>query len=112
MALEIRAVTQNFVAEVGDIDLSKKLSAEDESAVKQAFWKYSVLIFPDQELTPQQHIEFAKLFGPIETDRVLDEKVTPQRLDRSFADISNLTPDGKIWSEEDRKSTRLNSSHG
>ncbi len=103
MSLEIRAVTDTFVAEVGDIDLSKKLSAKDESAVKQAFWKYSVLVFPDQELTPQQHIDFAKLFGPIEIDRVLDEKVTPQRLDRSFADISNLTPDGKIWSEDSRQ---------
>ena len=103
MSLEIRAVTENFVAEVGDIDLSKKLSAEDEAAVKQAFWKYAVLIFPDQDLTPQQHIDFSKLFGPIETDRVLDQKVTPHRLDQSYADISNLTSEGKIWKEDSRQ---------
>jgi alpha-ketoglutarate-dependent 2,4-dichlorophenoxyacetate dioxygenase len=103
MALEIRPVTETFAAEVGDIDLSKKLSAEDEAAVKQAFWKYSVLVFPDQDLTPQQHINFSKLFGPIETDRVLDQKVTPHRLDVSFADISNLSPEGKIWAEDSRQ---------
>ena len=73
--MEIRPITEDFVAEVGDIDLSKKLSAADEQAVKAAFWKYSVLIFPDQELTPQQHIDFAKLFGPIETDRVLEGRL-------------------------------------
>src|SRR5688572_29205312 len=101
--MELRPVTDTFAAEIGDLDLSKPLSAADEQEIKQAFWKYSVLIFPDQELTPQQHIDFAKLFGPIETDRVLDEKVTPQRLDRSFADISNLAPDGKIWSEDSRQ---------
>ena len=101
--MEIRPVTESFAAEIGDLDLSKPLSTADEREVKQAFWKYSVLVFPDQDLTPQQHIDFAKLFGPIETDRVLDEKVTPQRLDRSFADISNLAPDGKIWSEDSRQ---------
>jgi alpha-ketoglutarate-dependent 2,4-dichlorophenoxyacetate dioxygenase len=103
MALEIRPVTDSFVAEIGDIDLSRKLSAQDEAAVKAAFWKYSVLVFPDQDLTPQQHVDFSKLFGPIETDRVLDQKVTPHRLDQSFADISNLDPEGRIWKEDSRQ---------
>jgi alpha-ketoglutarate-dependent 2,4-dichlorophenoxyacetate dioxygenase len=103
MALEIRSVTESFAAEVGDVDLSRPLSAADEAAVKAAFWKYSVLVFPDQELTPQQHINFSKLFGPIETDRVLDQKVTPHRLDQSFADISNLSADGKIWAGDSRQ---------
>jgi len=101
--MEIRPVTESFAAEVGDIDLSKKLSAADEAAVKAAFWKYSVLVFPDQDLTPQQHIDFSKLFGPVETDRVLDQKVTPHRLDLSFADISNLSPEGKIWAGDSRQ---------
>jgi len=101
--MEIRAVTETFAAEIGDVDLSRPLSAADESAVKQAFWKYAVLVFPGQEITAQQHIDFSKLFGPIETDRVLDQKVTPHRLDVSFADISNLAPDGKIWGEDSRQ---------
>ena len=101
--MEIRAFTETFAAEIGDVDLSRPLSAADESAVKQAFWKYAVLVFPGQELTPQQHIDFSKLFGPIETDRVLDQTVTPHRLDVSFADISNLAPDGKIWGEDSRQ---------
>jgi len=103
MSLEIRPVTESFAAEIGDVDLSRPLSAADESAVKQAFWKYAVLVFPGQEITAQQHIDFSKLFGPIETDRVLDQKVTPHRLDVSFADISNLAPDGKIWGEDSRQ---------
>jgi alpha-ketoglutarate-dependent 2,4-dichlorophenoxyacetate dioxygenase len=96
-------VTAGFVAEIGDVDLSKPLGAADEAAIKGAFWKYSVLIFPQQDLTPQQHIDFAKRFGPVETDRVLDQKVTPHRLDPSFADISNLAPDGAIWAEDSRQ---------
>ena len=101
--MEICPITETFAAEIGDVDLSKPLAPEDEAAIKAAFWKYAVLVFPEQNLSPQQHIDFSKKFGPIETDRVLDQKVTPHRLDQSFADISNLTPDGSIWERDSRQ---------
>src|SRR5688572_21418017 len=94
VSIEIRPVTDTFAAEIGDVDLSRPLSAADEAAIKAAFWKYSVLVFADQDLTPQQHIAFSEKFGPVERDRVLDPKVNPHRLDPAFADISNLAPDG------------------
>lgn len=104
MSIDIRPVTPAFAAEIGDVDLSKPLAAADEAALKAAFWKYAVLVFPDQELTPRQHIAFAEQFGPVERDRVLDQKVTPHRLDLAFADISNLSPDGKtIWAGDSRQ---------
>jgi alpha-ketoglutarate-dependent 2,4-dichlorophenoxyacetate dioxygenase len=96
-------VTPTFVAEIGGVDLSQPLAAADEAAIKAAFWKYAVLIFPDQGLAPRQHLDFAQRFGPVETDRVLDQKVTPHRLDPSFADISNLAPDGTIWAKDSRQ---------
>jgi alpha-ketoglutarate-dependent 2,4-dichlorophenoxyacetate dioxygenase len=103
MSIELCPITETFAAEIGGVDLSKPLAGDDEAAIKAAFWKYAVLVFPDQDLSPQQHIDFSKKFGPIETDRVLDQKVTPPRLDPSFADISNLAPDGNIWSEASRQ---------
>src|SRR5688572_8853039 len=102
MAITISPITQNFVAEIGDLDLSKPLAAEDVAAVKSAFWKYAVLIFPDQDLTPDQHLAFSLHFGPVETDRVLDTKADPHRLRNEFADLSNLDPTGKIWGAESR----------
>ena len=62
-----------------------------------------MLIFPDQDLTPERHIAFSEHFGPVEMDRVLDSKVTPPRLDVAFADISNLTADGAIWTADSRQ---------
>ena len=103
MALSIYPVTPGFVAEIGDIDLANPLSAPDLNAVKNAFWKYSVLIFPDQDLSPGQHLAFSEYFGPVEVDRVLNPAVTPHRLGAAFADISNLDPDGKIWGEDSRQ---------
>jgi len=102
MNIMVFPVTPNFAAEIGDVDLANLTEPQLEQ-VKEAFWKYSVLIFPDQHLTGDQHLAFARHFGPIETDRVLDQKVTPHRLDQSFADISNLDPDGKIWAEDSRQ---------
>jgi alpha-ketoglutarate-dependent 2,4-dichlorophenoxyacetate dioxygenase len=103
MGITVCPVTPVFAAEVGDADLSRPLAAADLAAVKAAFWTYAVLIFPDQHLTGEQHLVFARSFGPVESDRVLDQKVTPHRLDKSFADISNLAPDGKIWAEDSRQ---------
>ncbi len=102
MSITICPVTPSFAAEVGDVDLGR-LAEADLEEIKEAFWKYSVLVFPEQHLTEEQHLAFARHFGPVETDRVLDQKVTPHRLDQSFADISNLTPDGKIWAEDSRQ---------
>jgi alpha-ketoglutarate-dependent 2,4-dichlorophenoxyacetate dioxygenase len=102
MSITIYPVTPDFVAEIGDVDLTRPGDA-DVAAIKQAFWKYAVLVFPEQDLTPDQHLAFAEKFGPVEVDRVLDPKVNPHRLSMSFADISNLTPDGKIWGEDSRQ---------
>jgi alpha-ketoglutarate-dependent 2,4-dichlorophenoxyacetate dioxygenase len=102
MSITVFPVTPRFAAEIGDVDLANLTEPQVEQ-VKKAFWKYSVLIFPDQHLTGDQHLAFARHFGPIETDRVLDQKVTPHRLDQSFADISNLDPEGKIWAEDSRQ---------
>jgi hypothetical protein len=95
MAPTIYPITTSFVAEVGDVDLSKRLTEPALTAIKNAFWKYAVLIFPEQDLTPEQHLAFSECFGPVEADRVLDPKVSPHRLGAAFADISNLASDGK-----------------
>ncbi|MDB5864124.1 MAG: alpha-ketoglutarate-dependent 2,4-dichlorophenoxyacetate dioxygenase [Betaproteobacteria bacterium] len=102
MSITIYPVTPDFVAEIGDVDLTR-LGDAHVAAIKQAFWKYAVLVFPEQDLTPDQHLAFAEKFGPVEADRVLDPKVNPHRLSMSFADISNLTPEGKIWGEDSRQ---------
>jgi alpha-ketoglutarate-dependent 2,4-dichlorophenoxyacetate dioxygenase len=103
MSITVCPVTPSFAAEVGDIDLSKPLAAADLDAIQAAFWKYAVLIFPGQNLTPEQHLAFSQKFGPVETERTLDPKATPSRLSGVFADISNLAADGNIWGEKSRQ---------
>ena len=96
-------MTPNFAAEIGDVDLAKPVQDADFAAIADAFWKYSVLIFPNQDITQQQQLAFAERFGPVERERTLDPKATPSRFDGAFSDISNLTADGKIWGADSRQ---------
>jgi alpha-ketoglutarate-dependent 2,4-dichlorophenoxyacetate dioxygenase len=103
MPITIAPVTPGFVAEVGDIDLARPLSATDLDQLRQAFTSYSVLVFANQDLTPEQHLAFSARWGAVEKDRTLDPKATPPRLSGEFADISNLSAEGRIWGETSRQ---------
>ena len=102
MAVTIYPITSEFVAEVGDVDLSRPLPPDDLEAVKQAFWKYSVLIFPEQTLTQEQHLEFAKTFGPLELPSNVARSKKPTRIRPEFADISNLDYDGRVMAGDSK----------
>ena len=84
MAITIYPFSENFVAEIGNVDLSGPVSDTDFEAIRQAFWKYAVLVFPGQHLTPEQHLEFSARFGPVEKERTLDPKATPTRYSGAF----------------------------
>jgi alpha-ketoglutarate-dependent 2,4-dichlorophenoxyacetate dioxygenase len=103
MGITVQPVTPDFVAEIGDVDLSQPLSAEDFSALQQAFWRYAVLVFPQQQLTTDQQLAFSERWGPVEKERTLDPKATPTRFSGAFADISNLNAAGEIWGEDSRQ---------
>jgi alpha-ketoglutarate-dependent 2,4-dichlorophenoxyacetate dioxygenase len=103
MAITICPVTPTFAAEIGDIDLSKPLDPSEISEVKNAFTKYAVLIFPDQRLSQDQHLDFAKYFGPLETTIALFRKDPKLRVRQEFADVSNLDPENQVWGKDSRQ---------
>jgi alpha-ketoglutarate-dependent 2,4-dichlorophenoxyacetate dioxygenase len=103
MAVTVCPITPNFATEVGDIDLSRPIEAADLAAVKEAFATYAVLIFPDQHLSQDQHLDFARHFGPLETTIALHRKDEPLRIRQEFADVSNLNSESDVWGRESRQ---------
>ena len=103
MAITICPVTPSFAAEIGDVDLSKQIAPSDLKEIKDAFAKYAVLIFPEQRLSADQHLDFARLFGPLETTIALYRKDQPLRLRQEFADVSNLDENNEVWGKESRQ---------
>ena len=102
MAITVSPITPGFAAEVGDVDLSQPLSAEDGAAVLDAFAAYSVLIFSDQHLSADQHLDFARLFGPLETSIGVYRTDVKLRVQEQLADVSNLSQDNEIWGADSR----------
>jgi alpha-ketoglutarate-dependent 2,4-dichlorophenoxyacetate dioxygenase len=96
-------VTEHFAAEIGDVDLSEPLAPEKFAEIDAAFNRYSVLVFPDQHLTIDQHLEFARKFGPLETTIHATRSDAKLRVRAEIADVSNLGPSDEIWGKESRK---------
>ena len=101
--MTVYPVTENFAAEIGDVDLSQPLSEESRAEIAAAFDRYSVLVFPDQRLTADQHLAFARHFGPLETSIHAVRKDAKLRVRADLADVSNLDPGESIWGKESRK---------
>jgi alpha-ketoglutarate-dependent 2,4-dichlorophenoxyacetate dioxygenase len=104
MSITVCPVTPDFAAEIGDFDLSLTPDPADLAAVKAAFSKYSVLIFPDQNLTADQHLEFASHFGPLETTAGAygGYRNDKTRIRAELGDASNLDSSGGIWAPDSR----------
>ena len=102
MTITVWPVGEDFVAEVGDVDLAS-IEPEELQEIKRAFWNYAVLVFPGQDLTQDQHVAFAKNFGPMDhsviKQAVADEKL---RVREDIADVSNLGADNEVLEESNR----------
>ncbi|WP_119419352.1 TauD/TfdA dioxygenase family protein [Desertibaculum subflavum] len=102
MAITIMPVTPDFAAEVHDIDLAKPLTDAEFAEVEAAFEKYSVLVFCDQHLEAEQHLDFARRFGPLETSIAVYRGDENLRVRPEIADVSNLNARDQIWGEKSR----------
>ncbi|HEX4042605.1 MAG TPA: TauD/TfdA family dioxygenase [Xanthobacteraceae bacterium] len=103
MPITVCPVTPGFAAEIGDVDLSAPFTPSDVQDIKTAFATYAVLIFPDQRLSEDQHLDFARHFGPLETTIALHRKDAQLRVRKEFADVSNLDPDNQVWGKDSRQ---------
>ncbi len=102
MTVTVQPTTPDFAAEVGDVDLGKPLSAEDLAAIRAAFTKYAVLVFPDQTFSDESHLDFARHFGPLETSVFAIRSDHKMRLQPQLADVGNLDAEDRILKTDDR----------
>ena len=102
MAVTVQSITPTFAAEVGDVDLGQPLSSDDLAAIRAAFTKYAVLVFPDQGFSDESHLDFARHFGPLETSILGVRTDHKMRLAAHMADVGNLDAENRILAKNDR----------
>ncbi|MFP8878531.1 MAG: TauD/TfdA family dioxygenase [Myxococcota bacterium] len=60
---QLRTLTPHIGAEIRGVDLSLGISAELQREICEAWRDWKVLVFREQQLTRDQHKDFARLFG-------------------------------------------------
>lgn len=66
MTLKLRRLSNALGAEVCDIDLTKPMSESTFGEIYSAFLKYGILLFRNQNISREQHIEFSARFGELD----------------------------------------------
>ena len=64
--LSIKPLSKTIAAEIQALDLAKRFTEEQCQEILGAFFKYQVLVFRKQSLTPEQYIQFSQCFGQLE----------------------------------------------
>jgi alpha-ketoglutarate-dependent 2,4-dichlorophenoxyacetate dioxygenase len=91
MGISVTTVRPGFVAEIGGLDLSRRISPDDIDALWDASDGHAILIFRGQHLTDEQQIAFTGNFGQPERYVFSYSKQIKLRLERpEMADVSNL----------------------
>ena len=91
-AVRVGALSTVMGAEVVGLDLSRPLPPDQRALVEDAFNKYMVLCFRDQDLTMDELVAFSKSWGP------LTEHTMPGQLRDGITEINiatNAGADGK-----------------
>lgn len=102
MALTIYPQSEDFAAEIADVDLRTVPPNGVMDEIRAAFTRHAVLIFPAQQIEAGQHLEFARQFGPLERTVEQATKRQQYRVDQQLADVANLDADGRIWASDSR----------
>jgi taurine dioxygenase len=67
--IQVEPLARAIGAEIGGVDLAAPITNQVFAELRHAFGEYGVVFFRDQHLTPDQHVGFAKRFGPININR-------------------------------------------
>src|SRR6185436_17537222 len=68
--MKVRRLGETFFAEVTDVDLAR-LDDGTFAEVRKAHLDHGVVVFRDQDLTPEQHIAFSARFGPLQVHPIM-----------------------------------------
>ena len=67
--IKVTPLSRFVGAEVSGVEIARGLSDQQFLELRQAFVKHSVIFIRNQNITPDEHIEFAKRWGEISVNR-------------------------------------------
>jgi alpha-ketoglutarate-dependent 2,4-dichlorophenoxyacetate dioxygenase len=93
-----------FAAEVEGVDLREAKSSEDLDRIRTGMDHHAVLVFRDQPLDDATQLEFAqRLDGALHSRTGISALQKNRFGNEALTDISNVSDDGSIMAQEDRR---------
>jgi taurine dioxygenase len=91
LKITIQTVSSALGASITGIDLSVVLDADQLATIRQAFLDHHLLVFPDQDLSDDDHIRICEIFGPVQPERMNPNVADKAKPGVHF--VSNTRPD-------------------
>ena len=113
IALTVTPTGAALGARVTGIDLGQELPPDTVEALRVIIHEHIVVVFPDQDFSPQDQLRFARYLGPAKQRKLPDDYEMPKssREVPGIAYVSNIRdadgkidgviPDGEMWFHHD-----------
>jgi len=95
-------------AEVTGIDMRRPMDPATFKVVHDAWMKHLVLVFPDQGITDQEHVEFTRHFGEPEIFHQTSLNLRSDRVKEIFL-VSNVDGEGRLMKPSEPSQKQLSS---
>ena len=105
--MDITPFDATLGATISGVALGAELDETAFGAIEAAWHQYGVLIFPEQNLSNEEHIAFSRRFGELERLIMKDMGGNPE-----IGMLSNLKDDGSLWPHESEHGLYLKGNRG
>jgi taurine dioxygenase len=89
---ELRPLAPTIGAHITGIDMREPLDADTFGELNRALLEWKVLFFRNQEITPEQHLAFARHWGALEVHPALKEGSLPELVRFEKGGTEDITP--------------------
>lgn len=96
-SIEIDKLTPVIGAEISGIDLVRPLSNKQLDEIHRALAENLVIFFRNQQITPEQHLAFGRLFGELHVHPAAPHVDGHPELLRIYADKDSPRANGESW---------------
>ena len=91
--LTVNPLHRRFGVEIPGLDLNSVTREKRYPEIRSAFETYSLLLFRNQSIDDDQHVELAKMFGPLEDRRAHEHQLGEDGFE--IPRVSNVKANGQ-----------------
>ena len=96
-AIRVKRLTPLIGAEISGVDLSDPLGNQAFDEIHRALMEHLVVFFRDQNLTPEQHLDFGRRFGELHVHPIAPHEPGMPELMRVYTDANSARVNGEHW---------------